>query len=165
MDLAPDAYEALRRLAASYLSRERAGHTLQPTALVHEAFLRLANSAFSDPTHFRAAAAIAMRRILVDHARTKGAQKRGGDRLRITLIEGVTADEPELDLLALDEALDELGRASPRRARIVELRYFGGLTVPEVADSIGVSTRTVEGDWLFARAWLRKRLAAEGEAS
>jgi len=165
MELAPDAYDALRRLAASYLGRERVGHTLQPTALVHEAFLRLADGAYADQSHFRAAAAIAMRRILVDHARTRGAQKRGGDRLRITLIEGVTADEPDIDLLALDEALDELGRVSPRRARIVELRFFGGLTTAEIGDAIGVSTRTVEGDWLFARAWLRKRLASDGEAS
>lgn len=158
MDLAPDAYDTLRRIAASYLERERAGHTLQPTALVHEAFIRLSDGSYADESHFRAAAATAMRRILVDHARARGADKRGGGRLHITLVDGVTAEEPDIDLLALDEAIRALSGLSARRARVVELRFFGGMTAAEIGATLGIATKTADADWYFARAWLRKRL-------
>ena len=158
-------YDQLRHLAAAYLQRERQGHSLQPTALVHEAFLRLVdvNSLqVKDRQHFFALAATMMRRVLVEHARTRNAAKRGGGQHRITLT-GLPAEDAALEVVALDEALTRLAALDPRQAKIVELRFFGGLTVDEVADSLGVSKRTVEGDWTLARAWLHRELTSTGE--
>ncbi len=154
----------LRALAAKYLAGERPGHTLQPTALVHEAFLRLTGSPGvpADRSEFIALAATSMRRVLVDHARARRAAKRGGDRRRAPplALDGAAAkwDQPQVDLLALDEALEKLAALDPRQARIVELRFFGGLGVEAAAQVLGVSTRTVEADWRMARAWLRREL-------
>ena len=159
-------YDELRALAAAYLRRERAGHSLQPTALVHEAFIRLIDSSgikATDRRHFFAIAANTMRRVLVEHARTRGAAKRGGGQQRVTLT-GIQDAKPDADfeVVALDEALKKLAALDERQARIVELRFFGGLEVEEVADLLGVSKRTVEGDWTLARAWLYRELAAPG---
>jgi len=158
-------YQELRRLAADFLSRERADHTLQPTALVHEAWMRLADqdgSRWNDRAHFFAIASQAMRRILVDHARRKLADKRGSDPLRVTLSPDITpsVDANGLDLLALDEALDRLADLDPRQAHVVELRFFAGLNVEEVAELLDVSARTIAGDWRLARAWLSRALEA-----
>lgn len=163
--LQPPVYDALRGLAAAYLQQERRDHTLQPTALVHEAYLKLAagSSDWRSQTHFQAIAANAMRQILVDHARARNRLKRGGDRLRVTLTpNSVSAANTDLDLIALDDELNRLAEFDARKARVVELRFFGGLTCAEVALEIGVSAKTVEADWYFARAWLRDRL---GEAA
>jgi RNA polymerase sigma factor (TIGR02999 family) len=159
-DLLAGVYDSLRALAAGYLKGERRGHTLQPTALVHEAYLRLAELdriQWKDPAHFFAAAAGAIRRVLVDHARARGAAKRGGGAARLTLT-GLDAgpEEAPLDLLALDEALERLAGLDPRKARVVELRFFGGLTIAQTAESLGVGPTTVEDDWAFARSWLRR---------
>lgn len=168
-ELFPLVYDELRRLARRYLVRERPGHTLQPTALVHEAYIKLVDQSRVDwqgRTHFFAVGAKVMRNLLIDHARAKGRAKRGGGRHRVTLAEGVTPfSRGELDidqLLALNESLDRLAALDPRQARVVELRFFGGLTVPEVALVLGVSQRTVEGDWTHARAWLRRELSRQG---
>ncbi len=155
-------YDELRSLASAYLQRERPGHTLQPTALVHEAYLRLAELTavkWKDRSHFCAAAAGAIRRVLVDHARGHKAAKRGGDRNRVTLsgLEG-RPDEPPIDLLALDEGLTSLAALDERKARVVELRFFGGLTIAETAHALDIGTTTVEDDWAFARSWLARRL-------
>ncbi|MCC7387878.1 MAG: sigma-70 family RNA polymerase sigma factor [Phycisphaerales bacterium] len=163
-ELGPSAYDALRGLAAAYLHAERRDHTLQPTALVHEAYLKLANSAseWKSQTHFQAVAANAMRQILVDHARARNTQKRGGDWLRVTLsAESGAVGGVDLDMLALDEALTQLARLDARKARVVELRFFGGLTCAEAAEEVGVSPKTAEADWYFARAWLRDRLSGQ----
>lgn len=156
--LLPIVYNELRRLAASYLSRERQGHTLQPTALVHEAYVRLIDQRQIDWTNraqFLGLAAVMMRRILVNHARDRIADKRGGgaEHVPLTLAgEGVGA--PEVNLLDLHEALTDLSESDPRKGRIVELKFFGGLTTEEIAETVGVSVATVERDWKFARAWL-----------
>lgn len=150
-------YDELRRLAGRAMRKERPDHTLQPTALVNEAYLRLvrAEVSYRDRTHFYAIAARVMRQVLVDHARRKGRQKRGGDVARVTLEEGfVAGDGPEPDLLALDEALEELASHQPRKARVIELFYFGGLTAEEVAEVVEVSVATVNRDLRMARAWL-----------
>jgi len=166
-DLLPILYEELRAVAVGYLRQERANHTLQPTALVHEAFLRLVDYENVDPAdreRFCALAAHTMRQVLVDHARRHGAAKRGGNRRRITLSGiGVGSDgtPDEIDLLALEDALARLAANDERKARVVELRFFGGLSVAAVADQLGVSPTTVEGDWRFARAWLRREMSAE----
>lgn len=158
-------YPELRALAANKLRNESPNHTLQATALVHEAYLRLLEqreSTWKNRAHFFALAAQAIHRILIDHARGKKSQKRGGGALRVTL-EGVPA-KPDVagpDLLALDEALNELQTLDERQSRIVILRYFGGLSMPEVAEALGVSLRTAEGEWALARAWLRVRLREE----
>lgn len=166
-ELLPVVYAELRRLAQRYLAGGR-GQTLQATDVVHEAYLRLVGSQRDDwrgKSHFFAAAAKAMRHLLVDHARRKGRDKRGGDRLRVTFDEVVLplgrqgADVDQL--LTLDAALGRLAERSERQARVVELRYFGGLKVGEVAEVLGVSRRSVEGDWTVAKAWLRRELAAE----
>ena len=161
--LFPLVYDELRRLAASALRRERTGHTLQPTALVHEAFLRLASSPdtpWESHAHFVAIAARVMRRVLVDHARRRRAVKRGTGDVRVPLDD---VDVPEtildVDLVALDEALAHLATFDERQARIVELRFFGGLSVPETAVLIGASERTVKRDWQIARAWLTRELS------
>lgn len=154
----------LRSLAGRYLAGERHGHTLQPTALVHEAFVRLAGSAGvpADRSEFIALAATSMRRVLVDYARARKASKRGGDRQRVALDPAQAPGErADVDLLSLDEALTKLAALDPRQARIVELRFFGGLGVEAAAQVMGVSARTVEADWRMARAWLRREL---GEA-
>ncbi len=164
-ELIPLVYDELRRLARGFLSRERPDHTLQPTALVNEAYLRLARQQAVDwagRTHFFAVGANIMRRLLIDHARTRGRQKRGGDMRKVTLQEAITPgagrDLGFDELLSLDAALTELAAANPRQAAIVELRFFGGLTVAETAEHLGVSKRTVEADWTAARDWLRGRL-------
>jgi len=157
-----DVYEDLRRLAEAYFRRQDPGHTLQPTALVHEAWLRLAQGpAIADREHFLAVAATAMRQILVDHARRRGAAKRGGDASRITLDDAVSpAPAPALDLLDLDAALTMLARLDPRKARVVELRFFAGLTLAEVAAVLHVSAVTIGTDWRMARAWLSRELGS-----
>ena len=157
--LMPAVYDELRALARNYLHSERAGHTLQPTALVHEAYLRLVDQTRVDwqgRTHFYAVAASMMRRILTDHARMQGRAKRGRGWRRVVLDELTAASKQEgIDSLALSEALDSLASLDESQARIVELRFFAGLTVEEVAHVLGVSKRKVEGDWTHAKAWLR----------
>ena len=163
--LLPIVYAELRRLAASYLRRERPGHTLQPTALVHEAYVRLIDQRqidWSNRAQFMGLAAVMMRRILVNHARDRVADKRGGgaEHVPLTLAgEGIGAFE--VNLLDLHEALNELGETDPRKAHIVELKFFGGLTTEEIAETIGVSVATVERDWKFARAWLYRVVSGE----
>jgi len=161
--LAPLVYDELRKLAAAYLGRERPEHTLQPTALVHEAFLRLVDAEGLEPrdqAHFLAIAANVMRRVLVEHARAKATEKRGGNARRITLQSGVAAAfGDEVDFLALEEALVALAALDARQARVVEMRFFGGLSVEETAEVLGVSKRSVEADWTLARAFLYGRLA------
>jgi RNA polymerase sigma factor (TIGR02999 family) len=156
--LLPLVYDELRRLAARKLAQEKPGHTLQATALVHEAYLRLVGGekppSFQDRAHFFAAAAGAMRRILVDNARRKLTRKRGGGRRRQAL-EAVAAPEPDAEVLALDEALDRLAAADPQKARLVELRYFAGLTGDQAAEVLGISPTTADRHWAFARAWLQ----------
>lgn len=160
--LMPLVYDELRALAESYLQTERPDHTLQATALVHEAYVRLIKQEdveWQNRAHFFAVAAQAIRRILVDHARGHQRAKRGGDRQRVCLDEDeVITEERGLDLLALDEAMEKLAGLNERQSRIVELRFFGGLTAKEVAEVLGVSSRTVDGDWGMARAWLRREL-------
>ena len=154
----------LRQIADRELRNERVDHTLQPTALVNEAYLRLIgqrNLGGADRDRFLGAAAVTMRRILVDHARQKRAAFRGGQAVRVTLAESDAATPgPDLDLLALDEALDALERLNGRMAAVVEMRYFGGLSVDATADALHVSPRTVAEDWAFARAWLQRAMSA-----
>ncbi|MCB9915042.1 MAG: sigma-70 family RNA polymerase sigma factor [Planctomycetes bacterium] len=158
------AYAQLRELAERYLRRERIDHTLQPTALVHEAWLRLeGDGAWRDRTHFFATAARAMRHVLVDHARARRRAKRGGGWARVELDPGLGLDERELDLVDLDRALAELAARDERQAALVELRFFGGLAMPAVAEVLGVSLGTAERDWRFARAWLARALNADDE--
>ncbi len=169
-DLLPLVYDELRALAAESLRHERRGHTLQPTALVHEAYMRLAQLdriRWKDKTHFLVAGAGAIRRVLVDSARAKNTAKRGGNASRITLsaVDGQGGGTPqhwELDVLALDEALGRLAELDGRKARVVELRYFGGLTIEETARTLDVGTTTVEDDWAFARSWLARQLGEHG---
>jgi RNA polymerase sigma factor (TIGR02999 family) len=161
--LLPLVYDELRKLAAQKLAREAPGQTLQATALVHEAYLRLVGRAPSQTwdgrSHFFAAAAEAMRRILIDRARHKCSRKAGGDRRRVDLNDiELTLDEPDLELLALDDALRDLERKDPRKARVVKLRFFAGLTTAQAALALGVSTSTAENDWAYARSWLRLRM-------
>jgi RNA polymerase sigma factor (TIGR02999 family) len=160
--LMPLVHDELRAIAASYLREKQFRHTLQPTALVHEAFLKLFDPqrvAWNDRKHFFALAAKTMRQILVDHARKQGRLKRGAERLRVTLDEqAVGADEPDVELLDLNDALLDLARHDERQGRIVELRFFGGLDVQEVADLLTLSKSTVEREWRAARAWLGIRL-------
>ncbi|MBL8863789.1 MAG: sigma-70 family RNA polymerase sigma factor [Planctomycetes bacterium] len=155
-------YGELRALAGAYGRGQRPGHTLQPTALVHEAFVKLVEAdarEFTDRAHFLAVAATAMRHILSDHARARRADKRGGGLERVTLVEGALAGEArDLDLVALDDALQELSELDARKHRVVELRFFGGLTAEEAARVLDVSLSTVESDWRAARAWLHVRL-------
>ncbi len=152
----------LRRIAGRLFRRERTGHTLQPTALVNEAYVRLVahdGQTWANRAHFFAAAAEVMRRVLIDHARANRAEKRGGGCATALLDEAhIAVDGPSIDLLALDMALNDLARLSARQARIVELRYFAGLSVPDTAEALGVNPRTVDRDWATARAWLRRRL-------
>ena len=166
--LLPIVYDELHRLAASQLARERAGHTLQPTALVNEAYLKLVDQtrvAWQGREHFLAVAATAMRRILVDHARGRAAAKRGGKWKKVTLASNValTDSNSALDLVALDEALKALEEHDERMLRVVELRFFAGLSVEQTARVLGVSERTVKGDWRLARAILRRALSTHEE--
>jgi len=165
-ELMPLVYDQLRRLARAYMARETPGHTLQPTALVHEAYIRLVDTSkisWQGRTHFFAVGARVMRRLLIDHARGRGRKKRGADWQRVTfsqMLPHLRQHDADLEqLLAMNEALDRLAALDERQARVVELRYFAGLTVPEVAQVLGVSQRTVEGDWTHARAWLKRELA------
>ncbi len=166
--LMPLVYDELRALAERYLHSERRGHTLQPTALVHEAFMRLVDQNRVDwkgRTHFYAVGAEAMRRILIDQARARGRGKRGGEWQRVVLDEAETPqDLRDIDLVALHDALETLAALDEQQARIVELRFFGGLTVEEVSHVLGVSKRKVEGDWTHAKAWLRSALDPESAA-
>jgi RNA polymerase sigma factor (TIGR02999 family) len=161
--LIPLVYRELRLLAAGYLQAERVGHTLEPTALVHELYLRLVEqdrADWKDRAHFLAVAAQLMRRILVDYARARAAAKRSGvaARIEITGLE-LSGEEPRLEeILAVDGALDRLAQLDPQQARVVELRYFAGLTVEETAEAVGISPRTVKRDWAMASAWLRSEL-------
>jgi RNA polymerase sigma factor (TIGR02999 family) len=157
-DLLPLVYAELRRLAANYLRRERQGHTLQPTALVHEAYLRMIDQTqvrWQNRAHFFGVAAQMMRRILVDHARAQQAEKRGGDVQKFSLDENIdVSGERASDLVALDEALARLAEIDPQKSRVVELRFFGGLSVEETAEVLGVSAPTVKRQWRMAKAWL-----------
>jgi RNA polymerase sigma factor (TIGR02999 family) len=161
--LLPVVYQELRRLAAAYLRRERPGQTLQPTALVHEAYLRLMKDRpdrWQNRAHFCAIAAHSMRQILIERARARGAQKRGGAQPRVTLDEALVAGaEPSVDLVALDQALARLEALDPEQARLVELRFFGGLTIEETAEAMNISPATVKRHWTVARAWLARELA------
>jgi RNA polymerase sigma factor (TIGR02999 family) len=166
--LLPLVYDELRKLAAQKLGHEQPGQTLQATALVHEAYLRLvgvkheseaqAKADWDSRGHFFAAAAEAMRRILVDNARRKRRPKHGGDRGRVDLEEALTLAEPPDDLLALDQALDKLAREEPRKAELVKLRFFAGLTIPQAAKVLGISTSTAQRYWSYARVWLYAEL-------
>lgn len=156
-------YDELRGLAAAHMLKERGEHTLQPTALANEVYLRLAENAAIDwhgRAHFLAIAARAMRQILVDHARKRDALKRGGDRARVSLTDSTgELSSTAIDVIDLDAALDELAAIQARPARVVEMRFFAGLTNREAAEALGISTTTADDDWQFARAWLRRRLA------
>jgi RNA polymerase sigma-70 factor (ECF subfamily) len=157
----PLVYQELRRLAASYLRNQASGHTLQPTALVHEAYLRLmgSESDWNDRAHFFNLAATIMRQILVDHARTKVAGKRGGGHAKVEFKDTLNySDEKAADLIALDDALRSLETVDKRKARVIELRYFGGLSVEESAEALGVSIATVGRETRHAEAWLRREL-------
>ena len=165
-ELLPLVHDELRRIAGAQMQRERQDHTLEPTALVHEAFVRLADQQgleWQDRAHFLGVAAQAMRRVLVDHARAKRADKRGGDRARVTLQEDLVSggEDKDVDLLDLHEKLEAFRELHERRARVVELRFFGGLTFEESGHVLGVSAKTVEADWYFARAWLRREMRAK----
>ena len=161
--LFPLMHPELHRLAHHYMSRERAGHTLQTTAVLNEAYLRLVDNTtpvWQGRTHFIAAAAQLMRRIMVDHARERRSLKRGGGALKVTLDEAALVTETRSEeLLALDEALESLAAQDPRKGQIVELRYFGGLTVEETAEFLKLSQRTVEREWNMAKAWLYRALS------
>jgi RNA polymerase sigma factor (TIGR02999 family) len=160
----PVVYEELRKRAAGHLRRERKDHTLRPTDLVHETYLRLCqqNAEWENRDHFFAVASRLMRRILVDHARSRGAAKRGRG-LRVTLAEGMASAPPyEPDLLDLDAALDELAALDPEQVRLVELRYFGGLSIEETGHVLGVSYATVSREWRAAKTWLYRRLKGTG---
>jgi RNA polymerase sigma factor (TIGR02999 family) len=163
--LMPLVYGELRRLAQGYLEGERANHTLQATALVHEAYIRLVdwkNVSWQNRAHFFALAAQVMRRILVDHAREKQAQKRGGGLTKIALEEAVSfPQQREVDLVALDDALQVLAELDPTQSKIVELRFFGGLTIDETAEAMRISPATVKREWQMAKAWLHKRIVRQ----
>lgn len=167
----PLIYDELRRLAQRYMNQERADHTLQATALVNEAYVKLVRTAgdessWNSRSHFFAAAALAMRRILVNHARARQTQKRGGDRQRMILDEAAAAfNDRAIDLLDLDDALTRLAALDQTQARIVELRFFGGLTVEQTAGILDKSVRTIQYDWAMARAWLRGELLGPDAAS
>ena len=167
-ELLPLVYAELRRVADAYLRHERSDHTLQPTALVHEAFLRLIGQTqvhWHRRAHFFGAAARLMRQILVDHARRHVAQKRGGLRHRLSLDETLDfCARPDLDLIALDDALTGLERLDSDQSRIVELRFFGGLTIEETGAALGISAATVKREWRMARAWLQREMDTSGRA-
>ena len=164
--LLPLVYDELRKLAAQRLAQEKAGQTLQATALVHEAYLRLVDvkeaQQWNSRGHFFAAAAEAMRRLLVDNARRKGRRKRGGASRRVNLqVHEPAIEGPNIDVLAIDDALGQLARTHPEKAELVKLRYFAGLTLAEAASALGISTATADRHWKYARAWLARRLRQE----
>jgi len=155
-------YDELRRIARQYLRKERSDHTLQPTALVHEAYMKLidiSDVSWQDRAHFFAVASNVMRHILVDHARARATEKRGGEAQRMALEDAVKlSDAPDIDLLALDEAMKQLADFDEQQSKIVELRFFGGLTIEETAHVIGISPATVKREWTMAKAWLFRRM-------
>lgn len=159
----PLVYRQLRALAGNYMKRERSGHTLQPTALVHEAYIRLIDNSRIDwkgKTHFLAIAAKEMRRVLIDSAKSKGRRKRGGGLHQITLNEGIFQNEAHpVDVLDLHEALERLRELNARQAQVAELRFYAGMTGKEIAEVVGVTERTVKNDWRVAKAWLRTELS------
>jgi RNA polymerase sigma factor (TIGR02999 family) len=160
--LIPVVYDDLRRIAAGQMRREAAGQSLQPTALVHEAYVRLVDQRhvrWRNRAHFFGVAASLMRRILVDHARARLADKRGGGLERVTLAGDEGTGSPPIDVLALHESLRRMAAFSPRQERIVELRYFGGLTIDEAAEVVGISSATLVREWTIAKAWLRADLS------
>ncbi|HYN86758.1 MAG TPA: sigma-70 family RNA polymerase sigma factor [Pyrinomonadaceae bacterium] len=163
--LMPLVYDELRRLAGGYLRRERPDHTLQPTALVNEAYMQMVDQSrarWQNRAQFIGVAAQLMRRILVDHARAHRADKRGGQFYTVSLSEADRfGDRPDVELLAIHEALERLAAVDPQQARVVELKFFGGLTIEETTAVLGVSHTTVERDWKMARAWLRREMTAE----
>ena len=163
-ELVPLVERELHRLARAYMRRERLGHLLQATALVNEVFLRLAQTAnprWQDRSHFVGIAARLMRQVLVDHARSRGYRKRGGDVRRVPLDNALLiTPEPELDVLAVDRALEAFAKIDPRKSQVVELRFFGGLSVEETADVLGLSGETVKRDWRVAKLWLSRELQA-----
>jgi RNA polymerase sigma-70 factor, ECF subfamily len=160
--LTPLVYKEMHRLAERYMADERPGHTLQTTALVNEAYLRLVDVrgvSWQNRAHFFAICARTMRRILIDFARSKQYQKRGGDAVAVTIEDALeAADQPAVDLVALDDALNDLAKLDARKSQVVELRYFGGLSVEETAEVLKISPETVMRDWKFARAWLAREL-------
>ena len=164
--LLPRIYAEMRRLASSYLRRERPDHTLQPTALVHEAFIRLVDQKavrWQNRAHFFGIAAQAMRRILVDHARAHAADKRGAGEKPVALDDAsIAIGAPDIDVLALDEVLTRLARLDPQQSRVVELRFFGGLTMEETAEVLDISPATVGREWTLAKAWLYAELTRSG---
>lgn len=166
--LLPLVYEELRKQAAGYLRRERVGHTLQTTALIHEAYLKLVdqkNVHWQNRAHFFGIAAQLMRRILVDHARTKKRAKRGGSDIRVSFNDAnLMGQAKDLDIVALDEALNRLAEIDQQQSRIVELRFFSGLTVEETAEVLAISPATVKRDWSMAKAWLHREISGEVEA-
>jgi len=170
-ELLPLVYEELRKLAVERLSHEKPGQTLQATALVHEAYLRLLGPAgdelrWNNRGHFFAAAAEAMRRILVESARHKRSQRAGGDWQRVELSDvEIASPRPDVDLLALSEALDKLEARDQRKASLVKLRYFAGLTIKEAADALGISSATADNDWAYAKSWLKRELTRDSTKS
>jgi RNA polymerase sigma factor (TIGR02999 family) len=169
-DLLPLVYEELRKVAAAKMVAEAAGHTLDATALVHEAYLRLVGPdgerRFANRGHFFAAAAEAMRRILVEAARRKGRLKRGGDRRREAVdLDGLAAGIADEELLALHDALERFAVHDPMKARLIELRFFGGMTLPEIAEHLGISLSTAERGWRYARAWLYAAMSDEEKSA
>lgn len=162
-------YGELQGLARNHLRRERSGHTLSATALVHEAWLKLADQRrqnWQNRAHFFGAASNAMRRILVDHARARDAAKRSGERVSLTAVDGDLSETPSFDeVLVIDTALGDLAQVNDRIVRVVECRYFAGLTIPETAEALGVSHTTVSEDWRFARAWLHRALSGSADGS
>lgn len=157
-------YDELHRMAARYMNRERSGHTLQATVLVHEAYMRLVaqeDQNWQNRSHFFSMAAQLMRRILIDHARSRGAQKRGGTKVKLPLEDALVAGEYNCEeLIEVDDALNRLSRRDPRLGQIVELRFFAGLTEEEIAEMLGISARTVKRDWKVARLWLHSQLSS-----
>lgn len=166
-ELMPVVYGELRRLAGHYLRNEKSGHTLQPTALVHEAYLRLVDlnqMEWQNRAQFFGVAANFMRRVLVDHARARLAEKRGCGGQKLSLSEAANFFErKDVDLIALDDAMDSLARLDPQQCRVVELRFFAGLTIEETAEALGVSPMTVKRDWRTAKLWLRREISKEAE--
>ena len=165
--LVPLIEDELRRLARAYMARERKGHTLQATALVNEVFLRFPSAGrlrWQDRAHFIAVAARLMRRVLIDHARGRGRRKRGGGAQWVTFDEeALTAREPSVDIVAVDRALEAFAKVDPRKSQVVELRFFGGLSLEEIADVLHVSVETVKRDWRLARLWLSRELQVDGQ--
>lgn len=166
-ELLPVVYDELRGLAANYLHHERANHTLQPTALVHEAYMKLVDQTrvnWQGTTHFRAVAAQAMQRVLIDHARGKNRQKRGGGWQKVTMHDAFTlTDQSDIDVEALHEAMEKMRQLDERQTKVVELRVFGGLSSAEIAKYLDVSERTADRDWKMGLAWLRRELAKGSE--